>query len=232
MRIKCIAIDDEQFSLSALEKHCYEVPFLDLVATFSDPYKAINYLKIRTPDLIFLDIQMPDISGIQIAQCFQNRAMVIFTTAYSSYAMDGFNLNALDYLLKPFDFERFLKAVQKAKDKFDLQNLSRSLLEKNEFIIIKVEYKRVKIYISDIIYIEALNNYSKIFTFQKTYLTLQNLKTIYSLLPENEFLRIHKSFIVSTSKISNFTRDLVVVNEKTIPVGRVYAEKFLSRMIS
>lgn len=230
MKIKCIAIDDEQFALSALEKHCHEVPYLDLVATFSDPYKAIDYLKSQVPDLIFLDIQMPDISGIQIAQDFQNNPMIIFTTAHSRYAVDGFNLNAIDYLLKPFDFERFLKAVEKAKKKINFQNLSKSLQEKNEFIIIKVEYKNVKIYISDIIYIEALDNYSKIFTIQKTHLTLQNLRKIISLLPENEFIRIHKSFIVPISKISKYTREKVILGEKILPVGRVFAENFLHRM--
>jgi DNA-binding LytR/AlgR family response regulator len=229
MKIKCIAIDDEQFALSILEKFCKETPDLDLAATFSDPYEAKIYLKSHTPDLIFLDIQMPDISGIQIAKEVQNKPIVIFTTAHSRYAVDGFNLNALDYLLKPFDFERFLKAVEKAKEKINFQNLSKSL-EKNEFIFIKIEYKSVKIYISDIIYIEALDNYSKIYTAQKTYLTHQNLRKITSHLPKVEFIRTHKSFIVSKSKISRYTREKVILGEKALPVGRVYAENFLLKM--
>jgi DNA-binding LytR/AlgR family response regulator len=230
MKIKCIAIDDEQFALSLLEKYCLEVSCLDLVAIFSDPYEAINYLKSQTPDLIFLDIQMPGISGVKIAKDVQNKPMVIFTTAHSSYALEGFDLNVIDFLLKPFDFGRFMKAVEKVKEKFNLQNISKSLQTKNEYIIIKVEYKNVKILISDILYIEALDNYSKIFTIQKTHLTLQNLRKITSLLPENEFIRIHKSFIAAKSKISIYTREKVILGEKTLPVGRVYTENFLLRM--
>jgi len=230
MKIECIAIDDEQFALDTLAKHCVDVPFLNLVATFSDPYEAICYLKSHNPDLIFLDIQMPDISGINIAKDLQNKPMVIFTTAHSRYALDGFNLNALDYLLKPFDFQRFFKAVEKAKERFEFQTLHKSLKENNEFIIIKVEYKNVKVFISDILYIEALDNYSKIYTYQKKILTLQNLRGLESILPENGFIRVHKSYIASISKISHFTREQVVIADKILPVGRTYSESFLHRM--
>jgi two-component system response regulator LytT len=230
MMLSCIAIDDEPFALSALADYCCKVPFLSVIALFNDPYKAIIFLKQYKPDLIFLDIQMPGISGIQIAESFDYHPMIIFTTAHNNYAVDGFNLNALDYLLKPFDFERFYKAVAKAKEKFEIQNQYKSIQIANKFIIIKIEYKNVKIYLPDILFIEAIDNYSKIHTYQKKYLTHQNLKNISSLLPENEFIRVHKSFIIHIPKIIHFTNKNVVVGEKTLPVGRTFAHKFLFRM--
>jgi DNA-binding LytR/AlgR family response regulator len=230
MTIKCIAIDDEQFALNAIKKHCALVPYLELDATFCDPYEAIAFLRANSPDLIFLDIQMPGISGIQIAHSVQSRPGIIFTTAHSSYAVEGFSLNAIDYLLKPFDFKRFLKAVERAKEKFDLLNLSKSIQKPNDFITVKIEYKNVKIYIPEILYIEALDNYSKIYTAKKTYLTLQSLGNIHSLLPANEFVRIHKSFIIPLSKVTGYTGKTVVSGSKKLPVGRVYSKVFLNRI--
>jgi DNA-binding LytR/AlgR family response regulator len=230
MMINCIAIDDEQFALDTLAKHCEAVSYLNLAATFCDPIEAQNYLKTNSPDLIFLDIQMPHLSGIQIAKELNNDPIFIFTTAHSRYAVDGFNLNALDYLLKPFDFNRFLQSVEKAKELIYLQSLSKANLQNNDFITIKVEYKNVKVYLSDIVYIEALDNYSKIHTLQKKILTLQNLRALQALLPENKFIRIHKSYIVSKDKINHYTREKIRIDDKSLPVGRAYAEQFLFRM--
>lgn len=230
MKIKCIAIDDEQFALDALKGHCALVPYLDLVAVFSDPYDAFRYLQLNETDLLFLDIQMPDMSGIEILKNIPEKPSVIFTTAHTRYAVDGFNLNALDYLLKPFDFERFQAAVAKAKEKSEMQQLSMLLKKKEDFITVKVEYKNVRIFISDILYIEALDNYSKIFTSCKTILTLQNLRNIQTLLPVEEFLRIHKSFIVSKSKIAGYTREKIVIGSKQLTIGRAYSRNFLSQM--
>jgi two-component system, LytTR family, response regulator LytT len=230
MTIKCIAIDDEQFALKALKNHCAMVPYLELCAAFSDPYQAIAFLRGNSPDLIFLDIQMPGISGIQIANTVLYKPGIIFTTAHSNYAVEGFSLNAIDYLLKPFDFQRFLKAVEKAKEKFELMKISKSLQKYNDFITVKIEYKNVKIYTSEILYIEALDNYSKIFTAKKSYLTLQGLGNIHSLLPTNEFVRIHKSFIIPLSKVSGYTSKNVVAGSKMLPVGRAYSKVFLSRI--
>jgi len=230
MKIRCVAIDDEQFALSAIEKYCAKVPFIDLVAKFFDPFEAINYIKQNKPDLLFLDIQMPGLSGIQIARKINYHPLVIFTTAHSRFAVEGFELNALDYLLKPFDLERFYKAVEKAKERIESQRVYKATPKEDDFIIVKIEYKNVKIYVPDILYIEAMDNYTKIFTYQKMYLTLQKLSNFLLLLPEKEFIRVHKSFIISLSKISYFTREEVVIESKKIPVGRSYAEKFLTRI--
>jgi DNA-binding LytR/AlgR family response regulator len=230
MKIKCVIIDDEQFAIDSLIRYCREIIYIEIVATFIDPYKALSYLEYNTPDLIFVDIQMPEISGMQIAKSIKGKTMFIFTTAHSEYAINGFNLNAVDYLLKPFGFERFLEATDKAKAKFDLQNFSNNQLGKKEYIFIKVEYMNVRIDVYDILYVEALDNYSRIFTQKKTYTTLLNLRRIHSLLPENKFIRIHKSFIIAKDKINHFSRDLVVVEGRELPIGRVYAGNFLLQM--
>lgn len=227
MNISCVIIDDEQFAIDSLIGYCSEIAYIKILATFSDPYKAISYLEYNTPDLIFLDIKMPEISGIQIAKLIKDKTMFIFTTAHSEYAINGFNLNAVDYLLKPFGFERCLEAVDKAKTKFDLQNFSNNQSGKKEYIFIKVEYMNVRIDVSEILYIEALDNYSRIFTQKKTYTTLLSLIGMHTLLPENKFIRMHRSYIIAKEKINHFSRDFVVVEGKKLPIGRVYAENFL-----
>ncbi len=230
MRLRCIAIDDEPFALKMLEDYCCRVPFLELLKAFNNPFEALAYLNHNKPDLIFMDIHMPGISGIQLAKKTENKPLIIFTTAHSKYAVDSYELNAIDYLLKPFDFERFFKAVSKAKEQKELREIKKSGPPDAESIVIKVEYKNVKILLNDILYIEALDNYVRINTSEKSYLSLQNLKAISCILPKNNFLRIHKSYIVSLSKISYFTREQITIGDISIPVGRTYADSFISAM--
>ncbi|MBI9033342.1 MAG: response regulator transcription factor [Bacteroidales bacterium] len=230
MKLKCIVIDDEPFAIKMIEDYCSKVPFLDLKASFNNPFEALTYLSYQKPDLIFLDIQMPEISGIQLAKKTENGPLIIFTTAHSKYAVDSYDLNAIDYLLKPFDFNRFFKAVQKAKEQIELREAKKTDDADSESIVIKVEYKNVKIRLDDILYIEALDNYIRVNTTDKKYLCLQNLKSISGILPSNKFLRIHKSYIVSLSKISHFTKDQINIDQISIPVGRTYADNFISIM--
>jgi len=230
MTIKCIAIDDEPIALEIIKDFCENVPFLELVKSFNSSYEAFIYLKTNKPDLIFLDIKMPEISGIQIAENTIDLPPVIFTTAHSKYAIDSYNLNAIDYLLKPFDLERFVKAVNKAKKHIEIERQSASDSLQSESIIIKVEYKNVKVYLSEILYIEAMDNYIKIHTSDKYHLTQQSLKSILSLLPTDSFCRVHKSYIVSIARISHFTHTKISIGEVLIPIGRAFSSHFIECM--
>jgi two-component system, LytTR family, response regulator LytT len=223
MKIKCAIIDDEQFAIDSLVRYCREITYIEIVATFIDPYKALSYLEYNTPDLIFLDIHMPEISGIQIAKSIKGKTMFVFTTAYTQYALNGFNLNAVDYLLKPFGFERFRQAIEKVKIRCKTKDTYYSLNVESKYLIVKVEYQNVCIELSEILYIEALDNYSRIFTTKRIVTTLMNLKRIITYLPDNEFIRIHKSFIVSKSKLEEFSKGHIVIEGKTIPIGRHFA---------
>ncbi|MFT3738746.1 MAG: LytTR family DNA-binding domain-containing protein [Breznakibacter sp.] len=227
MKIKCVIIDDEQFAIDSLVGYCRDIVFLQVAATFTDPYKARSYLERNTPDLVFLDIQMPDISGLQIAKEIRDKTMFIFTTAHSQHAVSGFNLNAVDYLLKPFGFGRFHEAIEKVKEKHILKHDHRTKKQETSFLTVKVEYINVHVDVSDILFIEAMDNYSKIHTGKKTIITLMNLKNILNLLPDNQFIRIHKSFIISKSKLTLFTKEYVVIANKTIPVGRVFSKNLM-----
>jgi DNA-binding LytR/AlgR family response regulator len=230
MKLRCVAVDDEPFALEILSEYAERVPFLKMESLFSDPLEAMVTIQKMMPDLVFLDIQIPEISGIRIAEVIKRPTYVIFTTAYSEYAVEGFNLNAIDYLLKPFSFERFLKSVLKAQEIIQLQKQQMSSGTGNEFIIVKAGYQHIKIFISDIQYIEAMDNYVRIFTPLKTYTTLMTMKTVADLLPVNQFVRIHKSFIISIPKVTTFTREIVSIGKKQIPVGRAYISVFLASM--
>jgi DNA-binding LytR/AlgR family response regulator len=226
MIISCIAVDDEPFALEILQDFVSRVPFMHLEAVCSDPLEALSIIRRAHPDLLFLDIEMPDISGIRLAEATERPPLVIFTTAHSKYAVEGFNLSALDYLLKPYSFERFLKAATKALDTIKLMAGRDHLQPGSDFIIVKSEYKNIKIRLDEILYIEALDNYVRIFTPGKTYTSLINLKTIVTMLPGNRFVRIHKSFVVALSQIKVFTKEYAMVGSRNIPVGRAYSENF------
>lgn len=223
--LTALAIDDEPMALELLKTFASRIRELNLLGTYNSPISGFAAIQNYEPDLIFLDIQMPEISGISLAEKLHSEQMIIFTTAHSEYAVQGFNLNAVDYLLKPFDFNRFTLSIEKA---IKQKQIHQSFNDGSEYIVVKVEYRNVKIMLNDILYIEALDNYVKIYTKAKMYLTLMNLKAIYELLPTSNFMRIHRSFIISLKKISDFTRENVVIEGKTIPVGRSYSNIFLS----
>lgn len=221
--IKCIAIDDEPLALQVISQYCSKIPFLELQKVFTNPDDAKEWLQQHKTDLLFLDIQMPDINGLHFYKQLTDKPPVIFTTAFKDYAAEGFNVDATDYLLKPFEFDRFLKAVYKAKEY--LEFLSSQELQLNS-IYIKVNYEMMKINLKDIDLIEALDDYIKIYIKPYPVLTLMTLKTFSEKLPENSFARVHRSYIVPLAKIEKFSKNKLQVAGKEIPIGSSYGHVY------
>lgn len=240
--MKCIIVDDEPLAIDLLNDFIRRVPFLEKTIECKSAIEAIEALNHGPVDLLFLDIQMPNISGIQLLNSLDHKPMVIFTTAYSEYALESYNLNAVDYLLKPFTFERFLKAINKAYTLYTARHGSVQQSSVNEsitpkpqapnmqmpdYIFVKADYKNVKINIDQILYIEGLKDYIKIVTDSKTIVTQLNLKTIEEKLLTFGFYRVHKSYIVSLKHIYSIERGSIRIGEARIPIGENYREDFL-----
>lgn len=236
--IRCIAVDDEPLALHILEDFISKIPFLTLVKKCKSGFEAIEVLQQEPIDLIFLDIQMPNITGIQLLKSLKNVPMVIFTTAYDHFALEGFNLDVLDYLLKPIPFERFMKAVNKAYETHQLKNkasLSPPLPpqpeESAQFIFVKSDYRTIRVDLNDLLYIEGLKDYVKIYAGDKPILTLQSLKALEEKLAPHQFIRVHRSYIVAINKIEAIQKNRIYMGNKVIPVGDSYVEAF-SKMVS
>lgn len=229
MIIKCIAVDDEPLALDIIKDYISQVPFLKLMKTFKDGISVIEYLASNNVDLIFLDIEMGGLSGTQLLKTLQQKPKVIMTTAYRNYAVDAFELDVTDYLLKPYSFERFLKAVDKVytlqKDK---QRSPESGSSDKEYFFVKSNYKMVKVNYDDILYIEGLSEYIKIITKTTNIITLQSFKNIEKTLPESGFVRIHKSYLVSLSKIESIEGQYVKIANKELPIGSKYKDNFFN----
>lgn len=216
-----IAIDDEPIALDIVASHSSKVPFLDLKASFNNAFEAITYLQQNKVDLIFLDIKMPDISGIDFLKALSKPPMVIFTTAYSEHAVQSFELDAVDYLLKPFSLSRFLKACNKAKELFDLR--TQAPQQQSDFIFVKDGYEQVKVFLKDIRYIEASGNYTQFhLTDHKLISSRITINELAEILPASQFIRTHRAFIIAKDKISRYDRSQVWIGEKTIPIGTTY----------
>jgi len=222
--LNCIAVDDEKLVLDLLVDNIKKVPFLSLTARCKNAMEAADILHKEKIDLIFLDIQMPGLSGMELLRSLQHAPMVIFVTAYKQYAFDAFDLNVIDYLLKPVSFDRFLKACNKAHELFNLQQGSNTRGEKPNYFFVYVEYKLIKVSIPEIIYIEAMKDYIKIFltTAQRPVITKMSMKTIDEKLFSYRFIRIHKSYIVAGDKITAIKRDLVVIGDTELPLSESY----------
>jgi len=226
--LSCIAIDDEPLALEVIKKYIAKIYFLDLKGAFTDPVEAKKMIENSQIDILFLDIQMPDLNGIELSKMIGSKnSAVIFTTAFSEYAVEGFNVDAIDYLLKPIEDDRFLKSVYKAKEYIDYLN---NLELQDGYIFVKSDYQMVKINLKDILYIEGLDDYIKIYLPHRSVLTLMTLKTITQKLPGKEFLRVHRSYIVPISKIENVSKSKVRVADREIPIGVSYSESFFSAM--
>jgi len=217
-----IAIDDEPVALEVIKHHTDKVPFVELRETFSDAFLAINYLQKHPVDLIFLDIKMPDISGIEFLKSLNRVPLVIFTTAYTEHAVQSFELDAIDYLLKPFSIARFLKACNKAQELYSLR--SQKLESKSDYIFVKDGYEHVKIMLNDILYIEASGNYTQIQLVDKLVSTRITISDLVGLLPLTDFIRCHRAHIVSKNKISKFDKNQIWIGEKIIPIGVTYID--------
>jgi DNA-binding LytR/AlgR family response regulator len=215
-KIKCIIIEDEPLAVKVLSDYITQVPFLELQKTFKDAILATDYLRDNNTDLIFLDIHLPKLKGMAFLKTLSDPPAVIVTTAYHQYAVEGFELNVTDYLLKPIEFERFLVAVNKVK------TTQGEIQESKDYIFVNVQNKKVKIIFSDILYIESQREYVKIVTAKKAYLSKISTNKIESLLPTDKFKRIHRSFIISMDKIESYSADTVEVNGVSLPVGRAY----------
>jgi DNA-binding LytR/AlgR family response regulator len=222
--IKCIIVEDEPLATKVLADYISQVPFLELKGSFKDAILATDYLRHNTIDLIFLDIHLPKLKGMAFLKTLTNPPAVIITTAYHQYAVEGFSLNVTDYLLKPFDFERFLIAVTKIKTAEKGNQQPNESQEIKDFIFLNVQKKKVKILFSEIVYIESQREYIKIITTKKEYISKMSTHEIEALLPANLFKRVHRSFIVSISKIDSYTAETVEVNGIPIPIGRGYRD--------
>src|SRR6187399_1920289 len=223
-KIKCIIVEDEPLAVKVLSDYISQVPFLELHGSFKDAILATDYLRGNSVDLIFLDIHLPKLKGMAFLKTLVSPPAVIITTAYHQYAVEGFNLNVTDYLLKPFEFERFLVAVTKVKTLQTEKWKPGEHEEKKDFIFLNVQKKKVKILFSEILYIESQREYIKIVTTKKEYISKMSTHEIESLLPANLFKRIHRSFIVSVSRIESYTAEMVEMNGIAIPIGRGYRD--------
>ncbi|MFC0181064.1 DNA-binding response regulator, LytR/AlgR family [Pseudarcicella hirudinis] len=220
MKITAIAIDDEPLALEVVQIFASKVPFVELAASFTDAFEAITFLKQHKIDLIFLDIKMPDISGIEFINCLQKVPMVIFTTAYSEYAVEGFELDAIDFLLKPFSLARFTKSCNKALD------FKRAYSgEAKDYIFIKTGYEEEKVMLDEISYIEAAGNYMTFVLKTRKLLSRQTITEVLNLLPLNQFMRIHRSYIVPIGKINKISRQSIWIGTTEIPIGVSFEEK-------
>ncbi len=231
MKIRCIVIDDEPLAIEILESYIEKIPYVELVGRFSNAIEALQYLKSNKVDLMLLDIQMPELTGIQLMKVLDNPPQVIFTTAYDSYAIKSYELDAVDYLLKPIEFDRFLKAIEKSWKRIDRsQSVEVNNVEqsgpKDTFIFIKTEHRVQRVEISEILYIEGMKNYLRVVTRADKFMTLQNFKSICELLPVNQFIRVHKSFVVAVDKIDSIERSRIKIGKQLIPIGDTYKKDF------
>jgi len=244
MTLKCIAVDDEPLALDIIEDYVSKVPFLELVKRTENAIEALQLVQAGGIDLVFLDIQMPDLTGIQFLKIANNKASYILTTAYSQYALESYDLNVSDYLLKPIAFDRFYKAVEKVHQQHKshaeppiavaapvpvpLAPVAQQTVQ--DFIFVKTEHKIQKIELSNILYIEGLKDYISIFTKTERVITLQNMKKMEETLPFTQFIRVHKSYIIALDKIESIERSRITICGKIIPIGDTYRDEFFKRI--
>lgn len=230
MAFKCIIVDDEPPATRILENYIGKVNFLEKAGVFNDSLKALEFLNTQTVDVIFLDIQMPQLTGLQLSRIISKNIKVIFTTAYPDFALEGFELNAVDYLLKPISFERFYQAVSKlnSEPKIEISNQN----DLPDFLFVKTDGKNKfqKVFLTDILYVESLQNYVCIHTSKQQIITHSSLKNVIESLPENEFIQIHKSYVVSLKHIESTDNFSVFINGKELPIGATFKDAFFDKI--
>jgi DNA-binding LytR/AlgR family response regulator len=229
-KIICLAVDDEPPALDVIQKHVSAVPSLELAGLCNNAVEALEKMKEHTIDLVFLDIQMPQILGTDFIRTLKNPPKVIFTTAYRKFAVEGFELNAVDYLLKPISFERFLKAVNKVMNiTIPLPDHSSQRIENKNpldaYLYFRADRKMVKVALDEILYIESLKDYVKVVTLSKTIITKQSISSLEDTLPKDNFIRIHRSFIVALNKIESYNSELIEIAKKELPISRMYSHE-------
>jgi two-component system LytT family response regulator len=233
--IRCLVVDDEPLALDILEDYIKKVPFLTLVKTTTSAIEGLSLVQSGAIDLVFLDVQMPELTGIQFLKIINGKCDVILTTAYSQYALDGYDLDVVDYLLKPIAFDRFYKAAQKVlqskgNNHSSVPELQSAQQNNHDFIFVKTEHKIQKIYLDNILYIEGLKDYISIFTSTERIITLQNMKKMEESLPPKSFIRVHKSYIISIGKIESIERSRIQIGDKIIPIGDTYRDYFFKQI--
>lgn len=243
IKLKCIAVDDEPLALDIIEDYVSKVPFLELVKRTENAIEALQLVQAGGIDLVFLDIQMPELTGIQFLKIANGKANYILTTAYSQYALESYDLNVSDYLLKPIAFDRFYKAVEKVHNQVKIAEpvvapqafvapapVSTPVNPIQDFIFVKTEHKIQKIELDDILYIEGLKDYISIYTKAERIITLQNMKKMEETLPKGQFIRVHKSYIISLDKIESIERSRISICGKVIPIGDTYRDEFFKHI--
>jgi DNA-binding LytR/AlgR family response regulator len=233
MKINCIAIDDEPLALDIIKDYCSKIPFLNLIRTFDNAMDSIEFIRSNKLDLLFLDIQMEELTGIQLLHALKHRPYVIFTTAYDSFAIQGFELDIIDYLLKPISFERFVKSVDKVYDKMQTDLMLKVKPEsvvatpsEDAYFFVKTETRMEKVRYADVLYIEGMGDYWRIITPGKRIMTLLNYKKLEEMLPPRQFIRVHKSFIVAIDKIDSIERNRIKIADRLIPVSETFRKTF------
>jgi DNA-binding LytR/AlgR family response regulator len=237
MKIRCLIVDDEPLAQRVLEKYITDVPYLELAGKCGNAMEAMEVLREKQTDLIFLDINMPKLSGMDFLKTQKNVPLIVITTAYPEYALEGYELSVLDYLLKPIPFDRFLRAAEKAEEALLSRQLraaqpAQARKEGDPFIFIKSSKKTYKVNLNNILYIEALGDYVKVFTTDKMIVTYQSLKNIETLLPAKTFPRIHKSYIISLPKVELIEGNQVKIRDRMIPIGTNYKADFEKLIVS
>ncbi len=227
-KYSCIIIEDEPLALERTQNFVNKIPFLTLSETFDNALEGLSYLKSNKVDLLFLDINMDELSGIELLESTTITSQVIITTAYQKYALKGYELSVTDYLLKPFTFDRFLQAVNKAEENLSIHKVDSQL----DFIFIKTENRLEKITLSDIIYIEGMRDYRRIHTVNKKIMTLQNFKALEQIIPSNLVCRVHKSYMVALNKIDSIERSRIRIADQIIPISDTYKEFFFQKINS
>ena len=234
--MNCIIIDDEKSAIELLKEMVGRLPFLNLLKCFTNPFEGLEFIQQHPVDLVFLDVEMPMITGIELMKSLRSRPQVIFTAIDGQYAISGYDLDATDYLLKPLTFDRLLKGVNKASQIHRLSELSGNNLtshDKNpnlDFILVKTGYNTIRIDLDDILYCEGLKDYIKVHITGKTIVTLNSLKKFEELLPDDRFVRVHKSFIISLAKIDSIQNNRIVIGKSIIPIGDNYKTKFNNKI--
>lgn len=224
--LKCIAIDDEPLALRQIESYVEKTPYLDLIAKFDNAIPAVTFLQDHQVDLMFVDINMPDLSGMDFVKSLSNPPKVIFTTAYSEYALEGFKVDAADYLLKPISYSDFLKSTEKTKERFFSEPQAKDE-STDDFLFVKSEYKLVRIDYADILYVESMREYVRIFIEgQKPVMTLMSMKKLMEILPVDRFMRVHRSFVVRLDKVSCIEKSRIIFDKVYIPISDQYKEQF------
>ena len=234
MKLKCLIVDDEQLARKLIDTYCKKLDYLQVVKECKNSLEAISVLQSQPVDLIFLDIQMPELTGLEMLKTLKKRPEVILTTAYPEYALEGYEHDVVDYLLKPFSFERFLQAVNKASATIKLKSVKPTINKAGDiapkFITVKADHKLHKIPLNDIRYIEGLREYVSFYVGEKRIVSLESLKNLESTLPPGNFIRVHKSYIVNVKKVKSLEGNMLILQEKKIPVGKSYRKKVM-RMI-